>query len=51
MSNIKSAICPNCGVIKFGEEDIENIEELGECLVCENHRLDLAESQADDEDL
>ena len=48
-SPIKSAICPNCGVIKFSEEDIDNIEENGECLICESIRLDNQESLYDDE--
>ena len=48
-SPIKSAICPNCGVIKFSEEDIDNIEENGECCICESIRLDNQESLYDDE--
>jgi hypothetical protein len=45
MSN-KGVICPNCGVIKFDVEDVENIEEFGECCICESIRTDLAESQS-----
>lgn len=37
-------ICPSCGVIKFEKEDIENIEENGECMVCDKIR----EEQFDD---
>ena len=48
-AQIKSAICPNCGVIKFSEEDIENIEENGECCICEGIRTDDQESLADEE--
>jgi len=48
-SPIKSVICPNCGVIKFAEEEIDNIEENGECLICESIRLDNQESLYDDE--
>ena len=45
---IESRICPNCKVITFTEEDIENIDENGECLICENCRLDLQEQNKDD---
>lgn len=39
MSN-QGVICPNCGVITFDSIDIENIEEYGECCICESCRRD-----------
>lgn len=44
---MKELICPKCGVIKFDEEDIENIEENGECMVCDKLRGEALENLED----
>lgn len=43
-----SMICPKCRVIKYQEEDVENIQEFGECLTCESCRLDIDPEIGDD---
>jgi Zn finger protein HypA/HybF involved in hydrogenase expression len=39
----ENLICPNCGIIKFDKEDVENIEENGECMICDKLRGELLE--------
>lgn len=47
---IKEVICPKCGGITFDEIDIENIEEFGECMLCDKMRSDIMESNLSDEE-
>lgn len=47
----KGIICPKCGVIKFEQEDIENIEENGECMICDKLRGEQFDNFQTDEEL
>ncbi len=48
MNELKNAICPQCGVIQFDEIDIENIEENGMCMMCDEMNYEIMEDRQDD---
>lgn len=42
-TDMLSRKCPKCGRIRESKEDIENIDEFGECLLCEKLRQEARE--------
>lgn len=46
-NKIEEVKCPKCGMLRFDELDIDNIQEFGECLSCEDIRLDTMSVEKD----